>query len=92
MGSIIPRLVFTEILEIARSDDALRERCQRAEKRIAQFKVDLKAQALVSPTRERLSTNHLALELRQSFNNPKPPPDHRVVFLAAIDALAKSED
>jgi hypothetical protein len=92
MASIIPRLVFGEILEIARSDDALRERCQRAEKRIAQFKADLKVQAFVSPTRGSLSKNHLTLELRQSFNSPKPPPDHRVVFLAAIDALAKSED
>jgi hypothetical protein len=78
-------------MEIARSDDPLQNRRQRAERRIAQFKADLKA-AFVSPTRGRLSKTHLARDLRQAFNSQKRPPDPRVVFLAAIDALAKSED
>jgi hypothetical protein len=45
----------------------------------------------VSPTRGRLSKNYLARDLRQEFNSQDPPPDQRVVFLAAIDALAESE-
>jgi hypothetical protein len=48
--------------------------------------------AFVSPTRGRLSINYLARDLRQEFNSQDPPPDQRVVFLAASDALAESED
>jgi hypothetical protein len=91
MASIIPHQVFGEIMEIARSDDPLRNRRQRAEKRIAQFKADLKG-PFVSPTRGRLSKVRLAPELRQAFNSQNRPPDQRVVFLAASDALAESED
>jgi hypothetical protein len=40
MASIIPHQVFGEIMEIARSDDPLQSRCQRTERRIAQFKTD----------------------------------------------------
>ena len=92
MASIIAYEVFSEIVEIARSDEPLRKRRARAEKRIAQFKADLKAAVFVSPTRGRLSKNYLARDLRQEFNSQDPPPDQRVVFLAAIDAPAESED
>ena len=92
MASIIAHEVFSEIVEIARSDEPLRKRRARAEKRIAQFKADLKAAIFVSPTRGRLSKNRLARDLRQAFNSQDPPPDQRIVFLAAIDALAESED
>jgi hypothetical protein len=43
MGSIIPHEVFGEIMEIARLGEPLRKRRARAEKRISQFKADLKA-------------------------------------------------
>ena len=92
MASIIPHQVYGEIMEIAGSDDPLQNRRQRAERRIAQFKADLKAAVFVSPTRGRLSKNHVDRDLRQAFNSQGPPPDQRVVFLAAIDALAESED
>jgi hypothetical protein len=92
MASIIPYEVFGEIMEIARSDEALQKRRARAEQRLAQFKADLKAAVFVSPTRGRLSKSHLARDLLQAFNSQNRPPDHRVVFLAASDALAKSED
>ena len=92
MASIIAHEVFSEIMEIARSDEALQKRRARAEQRLAQFKADLKAAIFVSPTRGRLSKNHLARDLRQEFNSQDPPPDQRVVFLAASDALAESED
>jgi hypothetical protein len=46
-------------MEIARSDDPIGKRRQNAEKRIAQFKADLKALAFVGP-REALKI-HLAL-------------------------------
>jgi hypothetical protein len=91
MASIIPHQVFGEIMEIARLGEPLRKRRARAEKRIAQFKADLKG-AFVSPTRGRLSKSYLARDLRQEFNSQDPPPDQRVVFLAASDALAESED
>jgi len=55
MASMIAHEVFSEIVEIARSDEPLRRRRARAEKRIAQFKADLKAAIFVSPTRGRLS-------------------------------------
>jgi hypothetical protein len=90
MASIIAHEVLSEIMEIARSDDPLQNRRQRAEKRIAQFKADLKG-AFVSPTRGRLSKNHVDRDLREAFNSQDPPPDQRVVFLTAIDALAESE-
>ena len=92
MASIIAYEVFGEIVEIARSDEPLRKRRARAERRITQFKADLKAAVFVSPTRVRLSKNYLARDLRQEFNSQDPPPDQRVVFLAASDALAESED
>ena len=92
MASMIAHEVFSEIVDIARSDEPLRRRRARAEKRIAQFKADLKAAFFVSPTRGRLSKNHLARDLLQAFNSQNRPPDHRVVFLAASDALAESED
>ena len=92
MASMIAHEVFSEIVDIARSDEALQKRRARAEKRIAQFKADLKAAVFVSPTRGRLSRNYLARDLRQEFNSQDPPPDQRVVFLAASDALAESED
>ncbi len=92
MASIIPHQVYGEIMEIAGSDEPLQKRRARAEKRIAQFKADLKAAVFVSPTRGRLSKNYLARDLRQEFNSQDPPPDQRVVFLAASDALAESED
>jgi len=60
MASIIAYEVFSEIIEIARSDEPLRKRRAKAEKRLAQFKVDLKAAVFVSPTRGGLSKNHLA--------------------------------
>jgi hypothetical protein len=83
--------VFGEIVEIARSDDPLQNRRQRAERRIAQFTADLKA-TFVSPTRGRLAKTRLASDLRQAFSSQWRPPDQRVVFSAAIDALAESED
>jgi hypothetical protein len=91
MASILAHEVFGEIVEIARLGEPLRKRRARAEKRIAQFKADLKA-VFVSPTRGRFSKTRLAHELRQAFTSQWRPPDHRVVFLAAIDALAESED
>jgi hypothetical protein len=91
MASIIPHQVFGQIMEIARSDDPLQNRRQRAERQIAKLKDDLKA-TFVSPTRGRLSKTRLARDLRQTFNSQNRPPDHRVVFLAASDALAESED
>ena len=90
-GNIIPHQVFGEIMEIARSDDPLQSRCQRTERRIAQFKADLKG-SFMSPTRGRLAKTGLARDLRQAFNSQNRPPDHRIVFLAASDALAESED
>jgi hypothetical protein len=60
MASIIAYEVFGEIVEIARSDEPLRKRRAKAEKRLVQFKADLKAAVFVSPTRGRLSKNHLA--------------------------------
>jgi hypothetical protein len=92
MASIIPHQVYGEITEIAGSDEPLRKRRARAERRITQFKADLKAAVFVSPTRARLSKNYLARDFRQAFNSQEPPPDQRVVFLAAVDALAESED
>jgi len=92
MASMIAHEVFSEIVDIARSDEPLGRRRARAEKRIAQFKADIKAAVFVSPTRGRLSKNYLARDLRQEFNSQDPPPDQRVVFLAASDALAESED
>jgi hypothetical protein len=92
MASIIPHQVFGEIMEIAGLGEPLRKRRARAERRIAQFKADLKAHAFVSPIRGRLSKNYLARDLRQEFNSQDPPPDQRVVFLAAVDALEESED
>ena len=59
MASIIPYQVFGEIMEIAHLGEPLRKRRARAEKRIAQFKADLKAAVFVSPTRGRLSKNHV---------------------------------
>jgi hypothetical protein len=90
-ATIIPHQVFGEIMEIARSDDPLQSRCQRTERRIAQFKADLKG-SFVSPTRGRLAKTGVARDLRRAFNSQSRPPDHRVVFLAASDALAESED
>jgi hypothetical protein len=59
MASMIAHEVFSEIVDIARSDEPLRRRRARAEKRIAQFKADLKAAFFMSPTRGRLSKNHV---------------------------------
>ena len=91
-GNIIPHQVFGEIMEIAHLGEPLRKRRARAEKRLSQFKADLKLAVFVSPTRGRLSKNHLARDLRHEFNSQDPPPDQRVVFLAASDALAEIED
>jgi hypothetical protein len=60
MASIIAYEVFSEVVEIARSDEPLRKRRAKAEKRLVQFKADLKAAVFVGPTRGRLSKNHLA--------------------------------
>jgi hypothetical protein len=69
MASIIAHEVFSEIVEIARSDEPLRKRRARAEKRIAQFKADLKAAFFMSPTRGRLSktmSSRFAAGIQQS--------------------------
>ena len=80
--------VFVEILDIACSDDPLLERREKAEKRIAQLKTDLKrARLREAESRKNLKTQ-LTRHLRNAFDNSDLPPDERVVFLEALDALA----
>ncbi len=77
MASIIAHEVFSEIMEIARSDEPLQKRRARAEQRLVQFKADLKAAVFVSPTRGRLSKSHLARDLLQAFKGPGSPDRRR---------------
>ena len=88
MARIIAHQVFAEILDIARSDDPIPERREKAEKRIAQLKTDLKrARLREAESRKNLKTQ-LTRHLRNAFDNPDLPPDERIVFLEALDALA----
>ena len=87
MLSIIAHQVFAQIIEISRAAVPLAKRREAAEKRIVLLKIDLKSARHEPGVSNDLEKN-LARLLREAFDGPDLPPDERVVFLAAFDALA----